>query len=278
MIKKAALVFILCILFCISTASAFGITGASFGSVELGKVHNISVLVYSLEKDFDNHFVMEKGGEMSDLISFSPAEFDLHAGETEEVILTLIVPEDAKLGEYNGWIKAAGKKRVSGASGEGSAVGYIISLKAKTYANFVKPGAVISAIITSFSVPTTSVSRGDILKFDLVINNNGDVRTTAYPNVTVYKDGVKAEEIPGFPEELIVGEEKHVKLFWDTTDEEEGQYTALAFVNADSKVSQSKPVEITIGKSSSTLPSLDATTVIIILILTAAITHIRKKS
>ena len=277
MIKKTVLVLLLCILFCISTASAFGISGASFGSVELGKVHNITVLVYSSEKDFDNHFVMEKGGEIADLISFSPVEFDLPAGETEKVILTLKVPEDTKLGDHSGWIKAAGKKPVSGASGEGSAIGYTISLKSKTHANFVKQGAVISAIITSFSVPATKVSPGDILKFDLVVSNNGNVLTTAYPNVTVYKERRKVEEIMCFPEELTVGEEKHVKLFWDTSDAEEGEYTALAFVNAGTEIAQSKPIEITIGKSSPFLPSFDATTAIIIMIIIATILRIRKK-
>ena len=47
MIKKTVLVLLLCTLFCISTASAFGISGASFGSVELGKDHSITVFVYS---------------------------------------------------------------------------------------------------------------------------------------------------------------------------------------------------------------------------------------
>ena len=277
MLKKTVLVLLLCILFCISTASAFGISGASFGSVELGKVHNITVLVYSSEKDFDNHFVMEKGGEIADLLSFSPAEFDLPAGETERVILTLKVPEAAKLGEHSGWLKAAGKKPVSGAAGEGSAIGYTISLKTKTHANFVKQGAVISAIITSFSVPSTAVSPGDILKFDLVVSNNGNVLTTAYPNVTVYKERRKVEEIMCFPEDLTVGEEKHVKLFWDTSNAEAGKYTALAFVNAGTEIAQSKPIEITIGKSSPFLPSFDATTAIIIMIIIATILRIRKK-
>jgi uncharacterized membrane protein len=277
MIKKTVLVLLLCILFCISTASAFGISGASFGSVELGKVHSITVLVHSSEKDFDNHFVMEKGGGIADLISFSPTEFDLPAGETERVIITLKVPEDAKLGDHSGWLKAAGKKPVSGAAGEGSAIGYTISLKTKTHANFVKQGAVISAIISSFSVPSTKVSPGDIMKFDLVVSNNGNVLTTAYPNVTVYKERRKVEEILCFPEELTVGEEKHVKLFWDTSDAEEGEYTALAFVNAGTKIAQSKPIEITIGNSSPSLPSFDAATAIIIMIIIATFFRIRKK-
>jgi hypothetical protein len=245
--------------------------------VELGKDHNITVLVYSSEKDFDNHFVMETGGEIADLISFSPMEFDLPAGETERVILTLRVPEAAKLGDHSGWIKAAGKKPVSGASGEGSAIGYTISLKTKTHANFVKPGAVISAIITSFSVPSTKVSPGDILKFNLVVNNNGNVLTTVYPNVTVYKEREKVEEILSFPEELTVGAEKRLKLFWDTSDAEEGIYTALAFVNAGTEIAQSEPIEITIGKSSPFLPSFDAATAIIIMIIIGTILHIRKK-
>ncbi len=85
------------------------------------------------------------------------------------------------------------------------------------------------------------------------------------------------EEILCFPEELTVGEEKHVKLFWDTSDAEEGKYTALAFVNAGTEIAQSEPIGITIAKSSPFLPSFDAATAIIIMIIIGTILHIRKK-
>nr|CBH39819.1 hypothetical protein BSM_32980 [uncultured archaeon] len=83
------------------------------------------------------------------------------------------------------------------------------------------------------------------------------------------------EEILSFSEELTVGEEKHVKLFWDTSDAEAGKYTALAFVNAGTEIAQSKPIEITIGNLSPFLPSFDAATAIIIMIIIATILHIR---
>jgi len=85
------------------------------------------------------------------------------------------------------------------------------------------------------------------------------------------------EEILCFPEELTVGEEKHVKLFWDTSDAEEGKYTALAFVNAGTEIAQSEPIGIAIAKSSPFLPSFDAATAIIIMIISGTILHIRKK-
>ncbi|NQE54266.1 hypothetical protein C5S29_11790 [ANME-1 cluster archaeon GoMg3.2] len=85
------------------------------------------------------------------------------------------------------------------------------------------------------------------------------------------------EEILCFPEELTVGEEKHVKLFWDTSDAEKGKYTALAFVNACTEIAQSKPIGITIAKSSPFLHSFDVTTANIIMIIIGTILHIRKK-
>ena len=51
---------------------------------------------YSLS---DNHFVMEKGGEIADLLSFSPAEFDLLAGETATILHIRI---EAKCEEWVG--------------------------------------------------------------------------------------------------------------------------------------------------------------------------------
>ena len=81
----AICLFLMCIA-CVSTASAFGISGASFGSVEIGNTHNMTVFVLSAPEDFDNHFVMERGGEIADWISFSPEDFDLPAGAENGVI------------------------------------------------------------------------------------------------------------------------------------------------------------------------------------------------
>jgi hypothetical protein len=44
MIKKTVFVLLLCILFSISTASAFGISGASFGSLKLLIDYTVTVI------------------------------------------------------------------------------------------------------------------------------------------------------------------------------------------------------------------------------------------
>jgi hypothetical protein len=277
--KKRTLLMLLCILLwsATDTVSAFGISGVSFGRVEPGTINNITVLVYSSEKDFDNHFVMEKGGEIADLLSFSPTEFDLPAGGTEKVVVTLNVPADAQLDDNSGWIKAVGKRPVPGAGGEGSVVGYTISLKKEMHANFVNPSVISSTHITSFSSPSTKVSSGDILMFDLDISNDGNMLTTVYPNVTVFKEQGKVEEIRGLPEELTVGGEKHIKLLWDTSDAEEEKYTAIASVKNGDTILTSDPIEITIGNSSPTMPSLSALLALSIILMVATHLLIRKK-
>ena len=266
----AICLFVMCIA-CTSTVSAFGISGANFGSVELGDSHNITVSVGSSEGDFDNHFVMEKGGEIADWISFSPEEFDLPAGAEKGVTVTLSVPENAELGEHIGWLKAAGKKAVpgTGGEGEGTTVGYTISLKANTSVNVIKQGAKISAVITDFIAPN-NVKPNEIVHFVLSIKNDGNVFTTADSNVTIYKGDKEVKSVRGLPAELNIGEEKSIDLFWDTSGFEEGKYTAIAQVTSGEKVSKSEPVEITIA-SGSTIPGFTSLTTIIAMVIIVAI-------
>ena len=256
--------FVICIA-CTSTVSAFGISGANFGSVEIGKLHNITVYVVSSSEDFDNHFVMEKGGEIADWISFSPEEFDLSAGAEKGVIVTLSVPENAILGEHTGWIKAAGKKAVPGAGGEGSTVGYTISLKAKISVNVIKQGAKISAVIIDFLAPD-NVKPNEIVHFVLSIKNDGNVFTTADPTVTIYRGDKEIKSIRGLPAELNIGEEKSIDLFWDTSGFDEGKYTAIAQVMSGEKVSKCDPVDITIG-SKSIIPGFTSLTAIVTMVI-----------
>lgn len=266
----AICLFVICIA-CTSTVSAFGISGANFGSVELGDTPNISLYVVSSSEDFDNHFVMEKGGEIADWISFSPEEFDLPAGAEKGVTVTLSVPENAKLGEHIGWIKAAGKKAVpgTGGEGEGTTVGYTISLKANTSVNVIKPGAKISAVITDFIAPH-NIKPNEIVHFVLSIKNDGNVFTTADSNVTIYKGDKEVKSVRGVATELNIGEEKSIDLFWDTSGFEEGKYTAIAQVTSGEKVSKSEPVEITIA-SGSIIPGFTSLTTIIAMVIIVAI-------
>jgi len=212
---------------------------------------------------------MEKGGEIADWISFSPEEFDLPAGVEKGVILTLSVPENAKLGEHTGWVKAAGKNTVPGSGGEGTTVGYTISLKAEASVNVIKPGAEISAVITDFLAPD-SVKPNEIVHFVLSIKNDGNVFTTANSNVIIYMGDEKTKSIKGLPAELNVGEEKSIDLFWDTSGFAEGKYTAIAELNSGEKVSKSMPMEINL-RSKSTIPGFSSLITIAAIVIIAVI-------
>ncbi len=122
MVKKIVIISIICILFVpffVSTVSGLGMGDLNFGDVEQGKTYNIIAVVFQSHLDFDNHFIMEKGGALADWISVSPLEFDLAKSESKEIMVTLKVPADAKLGEYNGTITAVGQKTVPSEGGEG---------------------------------------------------------------------------------------------------------------------------------------------------------------
>jgi len=241
------------------TASALGILNVNFGDIEQGKTYNQIAFIVTSPTGFDNHFIMEKSGELADLITISPLEFDLKAGDDKNVTVTLTVPEDARLGSYMGYIKAVGQYSVPapGETSGGAGVGYKIAAQSKIYANVVKPGAVEAVTIFSVKAPKR-VNPGSVAKFDVSIKNTGNVPATASPTLTISKAAEPVATIPGVPIELSVDEEKTVKLYWEA--QEKGLYTAVVAVTCGETTTTSDPVNIEVGKSS--IPAVPAFAVV----------------
>jgi hypothetical protein len=259
------------------SASALGISSVSFVDVDQGKAYNQTATLINSPNDFDNHFVIEIDGAIKDWIKVSPAEFDLKKGEVKLINLTLEVPKDARLGEITGTITAVGKKTVpSAGAGEGASVGYAVATKGSIYANVVKPGAVASVEITGVEVPS-NVPVGSVAKLTVTSRNNGNVVTTANFKLEVKKDGNVVASIPGTPTDFTLGEEKSVKLFWDTQGAAEGRYdayieaTTIARGTEKTTSSSYKPVPIIVGGEkggiNSTLIAATGATILIIIIL-----------
>lgn len=232
----------------IGSTYGLGIYSANFGNVEQGKTYTTTTILITSSRDMDNHYVMEKGGDLAAWVTtISPAEFDLAAGSNKEITLTLTVPEDARLGEYEGTVTAVGKRVAGGGAGAGeTGVGYTVATKSRLYASVVKPGAVEAAAITLFKT-TKTVAPGDIAKFDIAVKNTGNIPTTAVTSLLITKGEANITTVPGAPMELSVDEEKTVKLFWDTEGVAEGEYTAVASVIAGENLFSSEPVAITVG-------------------------------
>ncbi|MCK4735361.1 MAG: hypothetical protein KAT65_23110 [Methanophagales archaeon] len=229
-------------------ASGLGMLDKNFGDVEQGRTYTEAVNVITSEMDFDNNFVMEKSGELADWIDVSPTEFDLKAGESQILTVTLTVPEDAKLGEYTGAITAAGQKTAP-APGEtegGTGVGYKVATKSRLRATVIKPGAVEAVAILSVIAPKR-VEPGSAAKFDVAIKNTGNIYTTATPTLTISKGTETVATIPGVAMELKVDEEKTAKLYWDA--QEEGTYTAVVAVTCGETTTTSDTISIEVGGS-----------------------------
>jgi len=265
MVRKKVIISIICLLFIslfVSTVSGLGVANSNFGNVEQGKTYNITAVVFQSHLDFENHFVVEKAGELADWFSVSPLEFDLAKSESKDLLVTLKVPEDAKLGEYYGSITAVGQKMVpteGDDDGGGATIGFRVATESKIYANVVKPGAVEAVTIHNVDAPKR-VKPGSVAKFDVSVKNTGNVPATASPTLTVSKGAEPVATIPGVLIELSVDEEKTVKLYWEA--QEKGLYTAVVAVTCGETTTTSDPVSIEVGKSGFSIPAVPAFAVV----------------
>lgn len=258
------------------TGSALGISNVNFGDVEQGKTYNQPALIVTSPEGFDNHFIMEKGGELAGWITIFPVEFDLKAGDDKDITVTLTVPEDARLGSYKGYIKAAGQYTAPapGASLGGAAVGYRVATQSDVYANVVKPGAVEAVSILSVIAPKR-VAPGSAAKFDVSIKNTGNIPTTASPTLTVSRGAETVATIPGVAMELKVDEEKTAKLYWDA--QAEGTYTAVVAVTCGETTTEAKPISIEVGKDRFSIPSEPALAVLALILAAFLLLGLRRK-
>jgi hypothetical protein len=282
-IKKICYAFMALVMLT-GNASALGISSASFGDVELGHSYNQSVVLTNSPNDFDNHFVIEINGAIKDLIKVSPVEFDLAKGNTKEINLILAVPEEAPLGDITGTITAVGQKTVSNADDydSGTNVGYGVATKSNIYANIVKSGALASIDIISVEAPATVIS-DSVAKFNVKAKNTGNVVTSASFTLTVKKDATIVEDTMSSPVNFTLGDEKEIKLFWDTQGLPEGRYEAFieasTIAQGSEKTSSTtyQPVPISIGEAKETSNVLIVAAGAIILIALMLITIFRRR-
>ena len=262
---KLLIIFIIALALIPSTATALGIQKAEFFDVEQDSTYNITIHVYTSYLDFKNDYTIEMDGEIVRWLDVVPTNFTLEEGEQNQPItLTLKVPKDAKLGDYNGTITAVGHRPVpSGnkSTSSGTGVGYTVATMSKIHAKVVKPGAKEIVAIEDIVAPGR-ISPGEIAGFSAVIRNTGNVPTTAVLTLTIQQDLSKIAEVPSAPLDLAVGETKEVELFWKPAAE--GNYQAVLTANYGGKTTNSEPISISVGGS--TLPGTQAFMVIIVIL------------
>lgn len=251
----------------INGASAIGISSTSFGDVELERNYTQMVTLLNSENDFDNHFVIEIDGTFKDWITVSPSEFDLAKGNIKQITLILEVPENAPLGEITGTVTAVGKNTVPSSDGDsgGANVGYAIATKGNIYANVVKQGALASVEITGVDSPS-NVDAGDVARITVTSKNNGNVPTTASFKLEIKNNGNVVATVPGTPTDFALGEEKTVKLFWDTQGMQDDKYeinvqaTTIAKGSEKTTSTNYEPLTIQIGETG----ALNSTVIIVV--------------
>lgn len=238
----------------IGNASALGISSANFGDVEQGKIYNQTVTLLNSPNDFDNNFVVTVDGAIKNWIKILPSEFSIKKGSVQQITLTLNVPIDADLGEIKGTVTAEGKQTVPSSAGDGGAnVGYAVATKGNIYASVKKPGAVASVEIMGVEV-LSSLPAGSVARFTVTARNNGNVATTANIKLDIKKDGKVVASIPETPVDFSLGEEKTVKLLWDTQGISEGGYEAVVEASTIARGAEKttsvtyKPIPVILGE------------------------------
>lgn len=263
---RIILILLLTILFITPPALSLGMSDYGFGQVEQGQTYYATIPVFQSALDFENDFTIETGGELSGWFKVMPVNFSLGKGESQMLNVTLTVPGDAKLGDYNGTIKAVGHRPVpqGGNQTGGAMVGYTVATLSKIRASVVKPGSKEIVAIENIVTPGR-VSPGEIAGFSAVIRNTGNVPTTAILTLTIQQGSGKIADVPSAPMELALGEKKEVELFWKPAAE--GSYKAVLTASYGGKTTNSEPVSIDVGRS---VPGVQAIAVIM-LILAAAL-------
>lgn len=262
---KLLIIFIITLALIPSTVTALGIQKAEFFDVEQDNTYNITIYVYTSYLDFENDYTIETGGEIVGWLDVAPTSFTLEEGEQQQPItLTLTVPKDVKLGDYNGTITAVGHRAVpSGneSTSSGTGVGYTVATRSQIHAKVIKPGAKEIVVIEDIVAPG-KVSPGEIAGFSAVLRNTGNVPTTAVLTLTIQQDSNKIAEVPSVPLDLAVGETEEVELFWKPAAE--GNYQAVLSAGYGGKTTNSDPISISVG--SSTLPGMQAFVAVIVLL------------
>ena len=266
---KLLIISIIALALITNNATALGIQRAEFFDVEQGGTYNITINVYTSYLDFKNDYTIEIDGEITGWLDAAPTSFTLEEGEQRQPItLTLTVPKDIRLGDYNGTITAVGHRPVPGgntSADSGTGVGYTVATRSIIHAKVVKPGAREIVAIENIVAPGR-VSPGEIAGFSAVIKNTGNVPTTAVLTLTVQQGTSKIAEVPSAPLELALGETKEVELFWKPAAE--GNYIAVLTASYGGKTTSSDPISIAVSRS---LPGVQAFAVITIILASAAL-------
>lgn len=261
---KLLMIFITALALIPGNAAALGIQKAEFFDVEQGGTYNITINVYTSYLDFENDYTIKIDGEITGWLDAAPINFTLEKGEQRQPItLSLKVPRDSKLGDYNGTITAVGHRPVPSGNesvSSGTGVGYTVATRSIIHARVVKPGAREIVAIEDITAPG-KVSPGEIAGFSAAMRNTGNVPTTAILTLKIQQGSNKIAEVPSAPHELALGEKKEVELFWKPLAE--GNYEAVLTASYGGKTTSSDPISIAVSQS---LPGVEAFAVIIIIL------------
>ena len=231
-----------------SSASAITISPGIVNAGDLDRGKAYSYDIYMTNQDSESVSVAleitRRSSYMEKFANISPKDISLNPGETKKVRILLNLPNESSEME-NGTHHLTILPGILTGNGAGVK---IISMPIIQLI-FTIPGTVTESMsLESFSAPDAKI--GDIMTFELLAGNTGNVRTVAFPFVEIQRYGSIIGLSEGYTE-YIVAPEKQVKLFtkYSTLGMEPGKYRAIAYIEYAGKKKTN-----TIEKTFSILP------------------------
>lgn len=151
-------------------AGAVGITDGTFGGVtgvEQGKTYSTNVLLTN-SPNRNNYFTVSVGGEVGGWVtSISPSSFNLSAGGTKLVTLTILVPDSAGKGTHTGTVTATGAEIIGGGT-----VGFQEATRGTIYADVIRSPAIASNTTNANATIASNATAANTTSANITTNTN----------------------------------------------------------------------------------------------------------
>lgn len=156
------------------------------------------------------------------LIKVSPEEFDLEPGESQQVMVTATIPQEASGGKYATIV--VGQVPEPGVSMVGQvAVAVILTIAKST---LVRAGQIMS-------VDVRREQPGEPLTFITSVCNQGNVHFRPIGEIIIGKDGQEVGRAEVEPHLILPEYTRQLKILWDAPEVKAGTYSFEVILNVD---------------------------------------------
>jgi hypothetical protein len=213
----------------LESVSAANIIGVSPGNIDFKNVlrggYAESYITITLSSEEPVLIEFEPRGDIKDWLEYTPQNITVMKSKPGKIVLSIKPPTDIPNGNYTGFFRVL-TSALGTAGSEGHATGVIRAVIDVAISVEVTDIEVLKCGAGGFSVQ--SVEKGDDIKFNLIVSNNGNIRLKPKVLVDIWDQDqisvVKSEQFTG--EEILPTKDGTSILKVSSKDLEIGQYWA----------------------------------------------------